>query len=288
VNRKKIHPALLIVTLILAACAKGEESLADPTANISPLNSLQIIVATNDFAIPSPRVPIILYDGPDQVADATQMQISAFDLSMDPPASVWMGKGINYSDYEIPYWVFYPEISHPGFWGMKASIHLADGRQVEGEFAIEVLEKSNAPAIGEAPPRSENRTLSTQPDLTKLTSAFSPNPALYQLSIEQALEEHKPAVVSFSTPGYCASKFCAPVLGSVDDVYTEMRDRVNFIHIEVYEDFVDFNYVKSFYEWGLISEPWTFVLDGDGLVAAKFGGPVSPRELRDAVTPLAN
>ena len=39
-------------------------------------------------------------------------------------------------------------------------------------------------------------------------------------------------------------------------------------------------------EWGITSEPWTFVLDGTGKVVSRQGGPVSPRELTEALTPV--
>jgi peroxiredoxin len=45
-------------------------------------------------------------------------------------------------------------------------------------------------------------------------------------------------------------------------------------------------YADEIGEWGLLSEPWTFVLDKEGKVAHKFGGPVSPRELTEALIPL--
>ena len=36
-------------------------------------------------------------------------------------------------------------------------------------------------------------------------------------------------------------------------------------------------------EWNLPSEPWTFVVDADGLVAAKFEGFATREELEDAL-----
>ena len=36
-------------------------------------------------------------------------------------------------------------------------------------------------------------------------------------------------------------------------------------------------------EWNLPSEPWTFVVDGDGLVQAKFEGFATSQELGDAL-----
>jgi hypothetical protein len=36
-------------------------------------------------------------------------------------------------------------------------------------------------------------------------------------------------------------------------------------------------------EWGIDTEPWVFVLDENGRVAAKFNGPLSPQELTAAL-----
>ena len=36
-------------------------------------------------------------------------------------------------------------------------------------------------------------------------------------------------------------------------------------------------------EWGLLTEPYTFVLDGEGRVAAKFEGFVNEDELAEAL-----
>ena len=69
-------------------------------------------------------------------------------------------------------------------------------------------------------------------------------------------------------------------------VYAGLGDKANFIHIEVYQSFDPFVYVEEMDEWHLQSEPWTFVLDRGGVVAARFGGPVSPRELEAALQPL--
>ena len=40
-------------------------------------------------------------------------------------------------------------------------------------------------------------------------------------------------------------------------------------------------------EWGLPSEPWTFIVDDRGLVAAKFEGFTSYDELDEALTRVA-
>jgi hypothetical protein len=183
--------------------------------------------------------------------------------------------------------VAYPEIPHAGVWGLAAQITLADGSETTSQFTIEVAEATQTPAIGSAAPPSQNRTLSTEPDIAKLTSAQEPNPALYQMTVAEAVTSGRPSVIVFSTPAFCQTAVCAPVLDSAEAVYQELGEQANFIHLEIYKEFnptlVQADEVS---EWGLPSEPWTFLLDKEGRVAARFGGPVSPRELTAALEPL--
>jgi hypothetical protein len=152
------------------------------------------------------------------------------------------------------------------------------------EFVVEVAAESSAPAVGSTPPASENRTLATVPDLSKITSDLDPAPGLYEMTVADAMASGRPTVVSFATPRFCTSRLCAPVVDSLAAVQEEMGEEVNIIHIEVFEDFETLEPVKEMAEWGLISEPWTFVLDREGVIIAKFGGPVSPRELTESLT----
>jgi hypothetical protein len=73
------------------------------------------------------------------------------------------------------------------------------------------------------------------------------------------------------------------------DVVDEVRRRhaggpVRFIHVEIYEGnnpTQGFNrWVK---EWGLPTEPFTFLVGRDGLIKARFEGTLSVRELDAAV-----
>ena len=93
-------------------------------------------------------------------------------------------------------------------------------------------------------------------------------------------------MVTFATPAYCTSRLCAPVVSSVKTVYHDLKDKVNFIHIEVYKTFNPLVYADEMAEWHLQSEPWTFVIGANGKVTEAFGGPVSPRELEQALQPL--
>jgi hypothetical protein len=249
-------------------------------------SALSIAVASNDFPTGQPRVPFVLFIGSQPIADAQAVSITAFDLSSGTPVPGWSGEAAPYTDYDPPYWVVRPELPGPGYWGLGAVVTLADGTTTQGQFTIEALADPSGPAVGEAPPAIENRTIATEPDLARLTSDIEPEAGLYQMTISDALASGKPSVIAFATPGFCTSRLCAPVIDSVKSVYAQHAEEANFIHIEIYESFDPLVYGPEMDQWGLTSEPWTFVLDDEGKVASRFGGPVSPRELTAALEPL--
>lgn len=270
---------------MLIACGSQTTDFAE-----SPLSPLQVVLVSADFAVGRPRVSFALFDGPEPAAGVEQVDVQAFklndELSAGDAPPVWVGAAAGYSDYEIPYWVFYPDLQKPGYWGIVAEAALSDGGVSRSNFILEVLPQSKAPALGAAAPPSQNRTLATEPDISLLSSANDPDPALYRMTVADAVASGKPTVVGFLTPGFCQTKWCAPVLESVEAAREEVGDQANFIHVEVYDDFQRLTLVKEMAEWGLDTEPWVFVLDKEGRVAAKFSGPLSPRELLAALKPL--
>jgi hypothetical protein len=270
---------------MLTAC--GTSSPASPTAVESGPSALSLAVAANDFAVGQPRVPFVLFIGTQTVADARSVEVIAFDLASGTPVPGWSGVAVGYNDYEVPYWVVYPDLPHAGHWGLGAVVTLADGTQVRSQFTIEALADPSAPALGERPPATQNRVLTDDTDLAAITSDPQPDPALYQTTIAEALDSGRPSVITFATPGFCESRLCAPVVDSLKAVYPEYAQQANFIHVEIYETFNPLVYGPEMDEWGLPSEPWTFVLDGEGVVVARLAGPVSPDELRAALGPVA-
>jgi hypothetical protein len=278
----KLRIFLLVGLMFLAACREATDS-AEIQDAVSPL---QITRMSADTAVGTSRIVFGLFDGPDPVADAQSVSLTIIAVGEADATPAWQGMAENYSDYEVPYWVAYPTLPSPGFWGVTAEVVLADGRSVTSQFTIEAKTESTAVAVGELAPLSQNRTLTTEPDISKLSSGNDPDPAFYQLTVAQAVASSKPTVVGFITPGLCETKWCAPVLNSVATVRDEVGDAANFIHIEVYQDFQALTYVPEMAEWGLETEPYIFVLDSAGRVTASLAGPVSPRELSLALEPL--
>ena len=277
------------ISLVVTACASAAPTPTPPPQlpTISGPTEIQVAVAASDFLPGAPRVPFVLFDGTHPIADAKAVKVYAFDLATpSAPQAGWGGAAASYSDYEIPYWVVHPELPRAGVWGLGVEIAKADGRTVQSQFTIQVVETIASPAVGGRPPASRNRTLATEPDIHKLTSGLGPVPALYQITVADALKSGKPTVVVFASPGFCASRLCAPVVNSVEAVHKAQPEAANYIHLEVYKSFNPLVGSDEMEEWHLVSEPWIFILDKTGKVAARLGGPVSPRELTEALTPL--
>jgi hypothetical protein len=132
-------------------------------------------------------------------------------------------------------------------------------------------------------------TLRDVDDITEIDSSVPPNPALHELTIAEALETGKPVVVAFVTPAFCETRFCGPVMDEVIlPTMAEFGDAVEFIHIEPF-DLPEIRAGRrvvspTVEEWGVLSEPFVFVLNPDGTVAAKFEGIMEAEELSAALT----
>lgn len=280
------HGFALLALVGCAARITATPPGGSPQTTVAQPSMVSVAVASNDFPAGKPRLPIVLLAEARPLSDVQAVQLIAFDLSTGTPVPGWSGPATGYPDYVVPYWVAYPELPQAGVWGFVADMTLGDGTKTQAQFTIEVVADPSAPAIGETPPASENRTLTADTDIAILTSDPMPEAGLYQMTVAEALASGRPTVVTFATPGYCESRLCSPVVDSVKAVRTTVGDQANFIHIEVYQSFDPLVYADEMDEWQMPSEPWTFVLDATGQVAARLGGPVSPRELTNSLTPL--
>ena len=170
-----------------------------------------------------------------------------------------------------------------GKWGVEASGKLRGGTPVDARAGFTVQAQSATPAIGAPAPRSHNLTVNDTSDLSTLDSSVTPSPDMHTESIADGIAAGHPLLVLVATPGYCSSRFCGPELELARKLEPKYRGRVDFIHVEIYKDPVQRIPVDAVNEWHLPSEPWFFVVDGKGIVRAKFEGPTSIDELDTAL-----
>ena len=141
----------------------------------------------------------------------------------------------------------------------------------------------------------DNYTINSVSGLKEITSSKIPDPGLYQISVANAINTDMPTVVTFASPAYCQTATCGPQVAILSKVKDDYIGRVNFIHIEVYENHYDiggdFSKAKispHLEEWGILTEPFTFLIDREGRIGKKFEGFVSNVELSDALIVMLN
>lgn len=99
-------------------------------------------------------------------------------------------------------------------------------------------------------------------------------------------------MIVVSTPTFCVSRFCGPITDSVQELAGRHGDRMEFIHIEVWQDFAANQLNPAAAEWIAPTpetqggEPWVFVVDEDGIIVQRFDNVASEAELEAAVETL--
>lgn len=164
------------------------------------------------------------------------------------------------------------------------------GARIQAIGTVKVAAATAAPAIGARAVPSQTPTLrSTGGDLDELTTSTRVDRALYKVSVAEALAAKTPFLVTFATPQFCQTRVCGPVVEVVSAARRRLAGTgVRFIHVEVYEDNNPGKGANRWVrEWKLPTEPFTFVVDREGRVSARFEGAVSVGELVTALRRVA-
>jgi hypothetical protein len=161
-----------------------------------------------------------------------------------------------------------------------------DGRLVgTNGYSVEVARGGAAPPdVGERAIRVHTKTLAdVGGDASKIDTRIPPATDLLRADLADVLGR-KPVVVTFATPALCMSRVCGPVVDIVEQAKAKAPEGIAFIHQEIYRDNKVNNGVQpQVSAWHLPSEPWTFVIDRSGRIAARFEGAFSLGELERAI-----
>ncbi len=184
-----------------------------------------------------------------------------------------------------------------GFWEVAIDAEI-DGRAQHTTGAFEVLAKSDLPAVGDQAPRTI-QALAGDPDVDpKAIDSRAgpdrpiPDPELHDITIADAIAARRPIMVVVSTPTFCVSRFCGPITDSVHELFLQYGDRMEFIHLEVWQDFEANALNPAAAEWIAPTpetdggEPWVFVIDADGAIVQRFDNVATDADLLAAVEAL--
>jgi hypothetical protein len=176
-----------------------------------------------------------------------------------------------------------------GQWGAEVAGE-ANGRNLEPVRPVfDVLDKSPIPGIGDAAPKSVQLILKDVNDIREIDTSEVPIAEEHNMTIADAVTSGRATVITFATPAFCVSRICGPTKQLVDDLYKSYGGQANFIHVEPYdldkarngEGLDPLPWISQ--DWHIETEPWVFIVDRDGIIAAEFEGAASYEELEAAL-----
>ena len=182
-------------------------------------------------------------------------------------------------------------VDREGWWGAELDIRTPADDLTGMRLRFFVLPRSRDPGLGDAAPRSTQPVLRDVAGITEIDTAIPPNPTFHQLTVAEAIDTGNPVVVVFATPAFCQTRFCGPVLAeAVAPMAAQFPGQIEIVHIEPFDLAVisagNLVGVPEMEEWGLVTEPWVFVLDRSGRVVAKFEGIVEAEEIANVLAAL--
>lgn len=183
------------------------------------------------------------------------------------------------------------EFSHAGNWGLAVEAILRDGTRAYGTLLMQVGSEPLTPVPGDPAIKSDNLTIADVDDIREIDSGDPPSD-MHDLKIRDVIAAGRPLVIVFSTPAYCQTLFCGPVNQEVEELQEEYRDRVDFIHIEIWRDFATQTLNPTAREWlmepsGVVHEPVVYVVGRDGIIYDKWEGPVARNIMEASVRAVA-
>ncbi|HTR74420.1 MAG TPA: hypothetical protein VMH33_04070 [Solirubrobacterales bacterium] len=170
--------------------------------------------------------------------------------------------------------VYSSEIDFPGEGEYRpiALIKEGGGFRAKSLRSIQVGEFAKIPRPGEKAPRIDTPTAAdVGGDLAKLSTRVPPD-TLNKVNYADVLGK-EPILLLFTTPKFCQSRVCGPVVDVTQQAQHEFEGKANFIHMEIYNENDPSKGVRpQVRRFHLPTEPWLFAIDREGVVRATVEG----------------
>ena len=291
---------IAVLGLVLGACS-GTAGTSSPTASVITVGggaALTPVIVNEEFGVGMNHLVFT-------VVDSTNTPVAAPDMPARVSFSQPGGSGVSIPATDAAFvWgilgsrgFYVTDVTFPSAGDWVATFQVGTGATAAPQAVqFQVKDKTSAIAIGDKAPSTDTPTLaSVGGDPKKISSDPSPDPRFYQVSELAALAAHKPFVLVFATPAFCTSAQCGPTLDHVKTI-AAAYPTVDFINVEPYKlQFTDgklqpildatgnLQATNVTDAWGILSEPWVYVVDKSGIVKASFPSVFSDQELKSAI-----
>ena len=173
----------------------------------------------------------------------------------------------------------YVDFDKAGDWVLDISVPGEGGTTMSVPLAFEVFDSAYSPMQGQVAVSTKTRTVDEVESLQELTTGSLQDPDLYQISLDQAIENEMPTVVVFASPAFCQNAVCGPQVDVLQELKNAYPSDANFVHVDFYDNPHEIQgdlgraiISPAVKEWRLPSIEWTFVIDKQGIVTARFEG----------------
>ena len=283
--------------VVVATCRSAEDTSAPPSdlgfQAGAAAGEPRVLVVSSELCIGPNRLVFGLLDAETQQITVPEVEVSLVlpgDASISGPQPAGKAHFRQWPLGGLGVYTMQVDFDQTGIWGLEVSIPGAENDVAVARANLEVKRTSLTPPLGSAAPASNNRTSRDVGSLEELTTARPPDPDLYSMTIAEALASDKPTVVVFATPAFCTTATCGPQIEEITSLKDRYSERANFIHVEIFENPLEIQgdlskgvVAPAVEEWGLPSEPWTFVVDRQGLVAAKYEAFTTAEEIEEGI-----
>lgn len=268
-------------------------------------------------ATPPPAIPVVINSGgelvcgPNRVlfsfvdqggsplgAPGRSASVAIFDLARDPTTPIATVGGTFVWAIANERGIYVANVTFPeaGEYGAEFRTAAPGGPVATIRLTFDVQPTSGVVKVGQAAPASKTPTLAdVGGDPSRISTDPTPDPAFYRTSVDQALAKHQPFVLIFATPKFCTSAQCGPTLDRLKP-YAATYPSIAFIHVEPYvltfangslqaalDEQGNLVATEVTTQWGLLSEPWVFVVDRTGTVRGSLELIFSDAELTAAL-----
>lgn len=258
--RRGVRAAALLLLLLIGLTACTPVPAAVPAA--APASGLAVAVLSSDLAAGPARLMLavrnrtgnLLHDGP------LHLRLTLLPAAEAPAleaAAVPRPSGIpGVATYEAA--VNFPQA---GTWQVQVEAPSGNpARPLTGSALAEVSSTPAAPSAG------------------------APAPPLAAPEFAADAGQGKPVVITFAVPSLCPGGACAAQLAVLHELRQRYGERLHIIHLDPVQDTAANGELPAYVQlWNLRTQPWTFVVDGGGIITAQFEGFVGLEELENAV-----
>lgn len=253
----------------LAACGGNDrsESASDQTASTTStaggLAVAKMFSPNQPVGVPV-RLPLALADSQGALLDDVPARIKA---QYGPEGSTDLTEPLDVTRHSQgiprPYYPLVATFTSPGPWRIRVEV---DGAAADATVTAMPPDQLPAiPGIGEKLISMKTPTTRDARGVRPICTREPPCP-FHEKSLDEAMKSGNAVAFIVSTPAFCPTEICGPVLDLLIDRAKDLSATVDFVHAEVYTDSTAKTTTQAVQTYGLTDEPALFLALPDGTI----------------------